>query len=156
GTVAIGDFLTYGAVGNVGSAANPIANVTAGAENKKRPLIRLPAPSPSVFQWVFTGGDSAHPGNLVLDGLWISGGDIVLPGSLERVSLFWCPPDPGNGGPSPGTYAKAADGRDLIPCRLWVEGSVASLDIDRSILGPIQTRLGGEIETLAITNSIVQ
>lgn len=157
GVVAMGDFLTYNAVSNVGSVAQPIANVTAGAENKKRQLIRLPAePSPAVYEWVFTAGDSAHPGQLVLDGLWVSGGDIVLRGSFDSVSMVCCTLDPGNGGASPGTYAKAADGRDLIPCRLWVEGAVKSLNIDRSIVGPIQTRSGGEIENLTITNSIAQ
>jgi hypothetical protein len=156
GVVTIGDFLTYNAVANVGNAAQPIQDVSVGADNKKRPLIRLPAPAPAVSEWTFTGGDSAHPGNLKLDGLWISGGDIVLRGSFDRVSIVCCTLDPGNAGATAGTYAKAADGRDLIPCRLWVEGAVRSLAIDRSIVGPIQTRAGGEIETLTITNSIVQ
>jgi len=52
----------------------------------------------------------------------------------------------------------------LKPSTLWIEGSVKSLTIDRSIVGPIQTRAStaigppadGEIETLTLTNSIVQ
>jgi hypothetical protein len=156
GTVTIGDFLTYTATSDVGSVANGIVNVTVGAENKKRPLIRLPLAISGVTPWIFTGGDATHPGLLVLDGLFVSAGDIVLQGNFDTVSLICCTLDPGNAGSVPGTYAKSVDGRDLAPCRLWVEGAVKSLNIDRSIMGPIQTRLNGEIETLTITNSIVQ
>jgi hypothetical protein len=156
--VTVGDFLTYDSVANVGSAASGIVDVTVGAENKTRPLIRLPAlPSPNVTEWVFTGGaDVTHLARLVLDGLFVSSGDIVLRGHFDTVSLVCATLDPGNVGAALSTYAKAADGRDLIPCRLWVEGAVKSLTIDRSVVGPIQTRPGGEIETLTLTNSIVQ
>ena len=136
--------------------ANGIINVAVGAENKKRPLIRLPLAPSGVTQWTFIGGDAAHPGLLALDGLFVSGGDIVLQGNFDTVVLTCCTLDPGNAGSTPGTYAKSVDGRDLAPCRLWVEGAVKSLNIDRSIMGPIQTRLNGEIETLKIANSIVQ
>ena len=159
GIVTIGDFLTYSSISNVGSAANGIVNVTLGAENKMRPLIRLPAPSPNVSEWVFTGGDAAHLAQLTLDGLFVSGGDIVLRGYFDTVTLVCVTLDPGNADTVSG-YAQAADGRDLIPSRLWVEGSVKSLNIDRSIIGPIRTRANGtatvEIETLTLTNSIVQ
>ncbi len=138
--VTIGDFLTYDKVSDVGSTGNGIVDVTIGAENKARPLIRLPAmPSPNVTEWVFTGGaDDTHLAKLVLDGLFVSGGDIVLRGFFDAVSLVCVTLDPGNAGAKPNTYANAADGRDLIPCHLWVEGSVKSLTIDRSIVGPIQ------------------
>jgi hypothetical protein len=158
GVVTIGDFLTYGAVADIGSAATGIVAVTVGAENKTRPLIRLPAlAAPNVTEWIFTGGaDAGHLAQLVLDGLFVSGGDIVLRGFFDTVTLVCATLDPGNAGAASGTYAKAADGRDLIPCRLWVEGAVKSLTIDRSVVGPIQTRAAGEIETLALANSIVQ
>jgi hypothetical protein len=157
GIVTIGDFLTYNATSDVGSASQGIVDVTLSAENRARPLIRLPAPSPNAFEWHFTGGaDAAHPGSLRLDGLFVSGGDIVLRGHFESVTLSCCTLDPGNAGASAGTFAKAADGRDLAPCRLWIEGGVAALTIDRSIVGPIQTRAGGAIQTLVISNSIVQ
>jgi hypothetical protein len=158
GIVTIGDFLTYDTVSDVGDAANGIVAVTVGTENKRRPLIRLPALlAPHVTEWIFTGGaNPAHPGRLVLDGLFISGGDIVLRGFFDTVALVCCTLDPGTAGTAPGTYAKAADGRELIPCRLWIEGGVTALTVDRSIVGPIQTRSGGEIETLRLTNSIVQ
>jgi hypothetical protein len=158
GVVTIGDFLTYDSVSNIGSAASGIAEVTVGAENEMRPLIRLPAmPSPNVTEWVFTGGaDDTHLARLVLDGLFVSGGDIVLRGFFDTVSLVCVTLDPGNAGAKPDPYLKAVDGRDLIPCHLWVEGSVKSLTIDRSVVGPIRTRAKGEIETLTLTNSVVQ
>jgi hypothetical protein len=156
GRLTIGDFLTYDSVSDVGSGANGIVDVAIGAENKTRPLIRLPAASPGATEWTFTGGNAAHPGRLVLDGLFVSGGDIVLRGFFDEVSLVCTTLDPGTAGTAPASYARAADGRDLIPCRLWIEGGIKSLTIDRSIVGPIQTRLGGEIETLTLTNSIVQ
>jgi len=157
GIVTIGDCLTYTSTSDIGTVANGIAAVTVGAENGKRPLIRLAAAaSPGVTEWAFTGGDPDNPGQLVLDGLFVSGGDLVLRGTFDLVSLLCCTLDPGNAGSSPGEYAAAADGRQLAPCRLWVEGEVESLTIDRSVVGPIQTRSGGAIESLTITNSIVQ
>jgi hypothetical protein len=39
---------------------------------------------------------------------------------------------------------------------LWIEAEIAQLTIDRCITGPIRTRQSGSVETLTITNSIVQ
>jgi hypothetical protein len=157
GILTIGDFVTYTAVSDVGSTATRIVDVTIGAENRTRPLVRLPVPSPNVFEWHLTGGaDAAHPAQLRLDGLFVSGGDIVLRGRFESVTIVCCTLDPGNRGTAAGTFARAADGRDLIPCRLWIEGEVKALSIDRSLVGPVQTRAGGTIETLTVSNSIVQ
>ncbi len=157
GSVVIGDFLTYNTVSNVGSAATPISQVTVASENKTRPLIRLPAPAPNPAQWVFTGGpDSDHPGNLILDGLFVSGGDLVMRGVFDTVAITCCTLDPGGAGAAPAIYAKAVDGRDLIPCHVRIEGQVRSLSIDRSIVGPILTAAGAEVETLTVTNSIIQ
>ena len=166
GTVTIGDFLTYTSIADVGSVGAGIVAVTIGAENTKRPLIRLPAPRFSgVTEWVFTGGDSANPGQLVLDGLFISGGDLVLRGTFDCVTLLCCTLDPGSvadvpaepgGSPPSSPFAIAADGRELVPCRLWIEGTVRSLTLDRCITGPIRTRGSGQVETLTITNSIIQ
>jgi hypothetical protein len=81
---------------------------------------------------------------------------VVLRGFFDTVLLVCTTLDPGNAGVAPHAYAQAVDGRDLVPCRLRIEGAVKSLTIDRSIVGPIRTRAGGEIETLTLTNSIVQ
>jgi hypothetical protein len=154
GTVTIDDFLTYDAVSDV----TGIQNVTIRAENRRRPLIRLAAALPG---WVL-GGESG--GELVLEGLFVAGNDVILRGSFDTVTLSCCTLDPGDYDESALGFRKAADGRDLTPCHLWVEGQVRRLMVDRSILGPIQTRAGpaalgsppSEIETLVITDSIVQ
>jgi hypothetical protein len=163
GTVVITDSLTYDGVRDV----EDIEALTLGAENRRRPLIRLPAPGggPGVTEWVFTAA-STDPdvGQLVLEGLFVSGGDIVLRGDFTSVRLTCCTLDPGTFDNDTATYALAADGRELQPCRLWVEGQVRELTIDRCIVGPIQSRATpgevgaqpGSIETLQISDSIVQ
>jgi hypothetical protein len=90
----------------------------------------------------------------------ISGGDIVLKMDFDSVTLTCCTLDPGNSdeaeNPS-GIFARSVDGRDLIPSRLWVEGQVNHLVVDRCILSSIRTRGSrGEIGTLTITDSILQ
>ncbi len=153
GTITIADSLTYSAVMAVGN----IQNVTLRSANKTRPLIRLPAPAPNIEEWTFTG---AAGSNLVLEGLFISGGDIVLKGNFSSITLTCCTFDPGSSGDSetPTTlYEKSVDGRDLIPCRLWIEAEVGQMTLDRCIMGPIRTRgEKGNVETLVVSNSIVQ
>jgi len=139
-----------------------IQQLTVMAQNQSRPVIRLQTASPPVVaEWVFTGNGNS---SLVLEGLFVSGGDIVLRGSFATVTLTCCTLDPGTS-PSAeemlaaptAVFAQSIDGRDLTPTRLWIEGEVEQLLIDRSILGPIRTRGNdGEVETLTITNSIVQ
>lgn len=87
---------------------------------------------------------------MILEGLFISGGDIVLRGDFERVTLFCCTLDPGNQG------TKAVDGRDLIPTRLWIEGEVNHLVLNRCITGPIRLRNPGQVEQMHLKDSIVQ
>ena len=102
-----------------------------------------------------------------MDGLFISGQDIVLSGEFASVTLTCCTLDPGSAGPgdifagassSPpaSLFLQAADGRELVPTRLWVEAQIGTLTADRCVLGPIRTRAGGVIETVTISNSIVQ
>lgn len=150
GTVEIDDSLTYTAVKNVSN----IANVTVMAQNPGRPVIRLAPPSPKVTEWAFNGNDNSS--TLVLDGLLVSGGDVVLKGVFGSVTLRCCTFDPGTAVDDAGTLAKAIDGRDLIPCHLFIEAEIEQLTIDRCILGPIATRKNGEIQTLAANDSIVQ
>ena len=62
--------------------------------------------------------------------------------------------------------ATAADGAPLAPCRIFVEadpaapagqpGGIGRLVVDHSILGPVRTRTGGSVQTLTISDSIVQ
>lgn len=156
GTVSLNDSLTYQGAADVPD----VQQLTLIAQNQSRPLIRFaPSSPPNIPEWVFTGGQE---GSLVLDGIFVSGADIVLRGSYSSVTLTCCTFDPGNSAGSLGShspsspFAQAIDGQDLVPTRLWVEGEIQQLIVDRSVLGPIRTRAGGAIENLTITNSIVQ
>ncbi|NJR24920.1 MAG: hypothetical protein HC786_23550 [Richelia sp. CSU_2_1] len=153
GTLTIQDSLTYTQVSNLSN----IQHVTLRAENNTRSLIRLPASSPAV-EWVFSGNKGSE---LVLEGLFISGGDLVLTGSFDRVTLRCCTLDPGELKSAPNIYAQTVDGKDLIPCQFWVEGQIRQLTIERCILGSIRTRVDSEgkegaIANLTIADSIVQ
>ena len=154
GTVSINDSLTYTAASDFPG----VEQLTVIAQNPGRPVIRFD-PSPTIRQWTFTG---LPGGSLVLEGLFVSGGDIVLRGSFDTVTLTCCTFDPGNAAePQPGVvpqpvFAKSIDGRNLIPSVLWIEAQIQNLVVDRSILGPIRTRAAGEVETATVTNSIIQ
>jgi len=150
GTIAILDSLTY----NTFSDVTNIDNVMLQAAQNKRPVLRLPAPtSAGVIPWTLTG--SGEQSVLALEGLLVSGGDMVLKGSFASVTLTCCTLDPGNTGDST-VFAQSVDQRDLLPCHLWIEAEIANLTLDRCITGPIHTRLGGSVETLSVGNSIIQ
>jgi hypothetical protein len=153
GTVVIGDSLTYTSAPDFAiddSAGDNLLVVR--ADNRRRPLVRLPPPSPGPAVWTFTGSIGAdHRGStLVLDGLFVSGGELVIAGDFEQVTLSTTTLDPGDH-----TQA-AADGRALIPTRLRITGQVRSLVIDRSIVGPVVMQAGALVEALTIRDSIVQ
>lgn len=157
GTSVLSDSLTYDGAANVAVAAA----LTIQAGLSQRPLIRLAVHDP----WVITG--TTADATLTLDGIFVSGQDIVLRGSFACVTLACCTLDPGTAA-APGAFAdpggspplplflSSADGRDLAPTRLWIEASVATLTADRCVLGPIRTRAGGTVESMAISNSVVQ
>jgi hypothetical protein len=144
GTTIIQDSITYTNVAN----ATGIQQSAVRAAAVKRPVLRLPAAS----TWVLTGDDES---SLVLDGLLISGGDIVLRGKFASVTLTCCTLDPGNAGTST-VFATSVDGRDLRPSRLWIEAEVRTLTLDRCITGPIRTRDDGDVETMNASDSILQ
>jgi len=155
GTVQIQDSFTY-AVSDVPN----IGKVTIQAAQQKRPVLRLPAPTGgNVSAWTLTGSGSDSV--LVLDGLLVSGGDIVVAGQFASVTFTCCTLDPGNVStatpPVPGeVFDQGVDKRDLLPCRLWIEAEIATLTLDRCITGPVHTRNGGSVETLSANDSIIQ
>jgi hypothetical protein len=154
GTISVNDSLTY--VSAPGIAG--VNQLTLIAQNQSRPVIRLAHAAPGPHEWAITG----NPGSsLVLEGLLLSGGDLVLRGNFTSVTLTCCTFDPGNSaepfaGGSASVFALSLDGRHLRPTRLWVEAEIQQLNIDRCILGPVRTRAGGQVENLAMTNSVVQ
>jgi hypothetical protein len=156
GTLEIGDSLTYDNAPNytINSTVGPNSLVIRSS-NQQRPLIRFAPSSAGSTQWTFMGSSSNGLASaLRLDGLFVSGGDIVLAGSFDSVALSNCTLDPGAWD---GTAAQLAiDGQPLVPCRLKINGTVRRLVIDRCILGPIITNDMGSVEHVTITNSIIQ
>jgi hypothetical protein len=164
GTVTIGDSYTYVQVANVGSTASPITSLLVRAGPQLRPVVRPPAASPPDGAWVFTGGDPN--GELILDGLLVSGVDIVLRGAFASVRLTACTIDPGTLDDDGAGLAASVDRRLLAPARIWIEadpdappdapGAISQLLIDNCILGPVRTRNGGAVETTTISDTIIQ
>jgi hypothetical protein len=143
GTVTIGDSRTYTDAPSV----TDIRDVEVRAENAQRPLVRSTA-----RVWTFTGVGDAK---LTFDGIFLSGPDLVLRGSFERVMLRCCTLDPGTMNADRSAFAKAADDRVLRSVRLRIEGSVRTLVIDRSIVGPIVERGDGQVEKLIARDTII-
>jgi hypothetical protein len=146
GTTTVADSLTYTSAADL----TGIQTATLQAENEKRPVVRLGGAG---TQWTFTGLSGA---NLTIDGLLVSGCDVTFKGFFDSVRLHSTTFDPGSSGAMDGTLRKAVDGRTLVPTRLWIEGTVRTLSIERCILGPIRTRNGGVLENLAVSDSILQ
>jgi hypothetical protein len=157
GTVTLGDSLTYDGAHDL----HVHRELTINVANHKRPLIRLPEGKP----WIIHGRSDETV--LTLGGLFVSGEDITLTGAFGAVTISCCTLDPGNGAvpdvfddpfgsPPPSPFQIAADGRPLRPTRLWIEGTITSLKIDRCVLGSIRTRGAGNVETTSISNSTLQ
>jgi hypothetical protein len=145
-----GDSLTYSRLADVGSRT-PIKQVLVRAYPLTRPVLR---PSAGAAPWTFTG--SGANAQLVLDGLTLSGCDVVLRGSFDTVRLTACTIDPGTAADGSPPIATAVDGAPLTPSRIFVEGAIRRLLADHCILGPVRTRFGGSVQELVITDSIVQ
>jgi hypothetical protein len=153
-TLVIDDSLTYTEVPPDLGTGTPITAMLLQAKNERRPVLRPAAVEPP--EWVFTGSDGAQ---LTLDGLLISGCDLVLRGTFDTVRITACTLDPGT--LDHGAPASAVDGALLRPTTIWIErgaddGAIRQLLIDHSIVGPVRTRYGGAVEALTISDSIVQ
>jgi hypothetical protein len=144
GTMAIQDSLTYNAVANLTN----FTDVLLQANQNQRPVVRL-----NGTPWIFQGAAAAR---LAIEGILVSGGDIVLRGTFDSVTLRCATVDPGEEIHSDGAVAKSVDGLVLGPSTIWIEGSVAEIVLDRAVAGPIRTRSGGSVERISIVDSIVQ
>lgn len=146
GTLTIEDSLTYTSAPDVSGIDNIVIR---GAANT-RSVVRLTG-----NPWVLEGAGVAS--KATLEGILFSGVDLILRGDFEEVTLFCSTLDPGET-PDATTNAvpQSVDGRDLVPAALWIEGRVARLIVRRSICGPIRTRGGGAVDSIRISDSIVQ
>lgn len=156
GTLVLNDSLTYTGAGDV-----TVSALNLQAANYTRPLLLLAAGQ----TWTVTGASAEA--TLTLDGLFLSGGDIILAGKFATVTLSCCTLDPGTAA-SPGPlsapdaspplplFVDSASGRPLAPVTLWIEGQIETLCIDRCVLGPVRTRGAGAVATVRAGNSIIQ
>jgi hypothetical protein len=156
GTLQLGDSLTYRGFDDI----TVKGQLTVLSANEERPLIRFARDKHGNRPaWTLTGKTGSC---LVLEGLFISGADIFLAGDFASVTLTCCTLDPGSAasaaaaGSPPAGFSLAADGAELAPTILWIDGTVGTLTVQRSITGPILTSGQGTVETLSIGDSIIQ
>lgn len=152
GRIQIDDSLTYAAIADIPR----IGAVEIAAANRTRPLVRS-----TKATWTFEG--NGPDATLVLDGLFVSRGtEIVLAGELAHVKIRCCTFDPGTWEAKNSAWKQAADykvaedGPRLAPTRLRIAGKIRTLEIERSILGPISDSGTFTAETLTIRDSIIQ
>lgn len=153
-TVEIADSLTYSGIAAGLVLPTPPAPPAPGlvairASNQVRPLIRWPGAGAT---WKITG----KGGNLVLQGLWLQGADLILAGTFDTVSLRMMTLDPGTSGSSGVFFDTAIDGMALTPTTLWIDGAIQRLSLERCITGPVRARGNGFVEELSASDSILQ
>jgi hypothetical protein len=148
-TVEIEDSLTYPAV--TADLVLPAAPslVVIRAASQQRPVVRWAGGGAT---WTIAG----QKGDLVLQGLWLQGADLVLAGEFGTVSLRMMTLDPGTSGTGGAWFDKAIDGLALAPTTLWIDGTVKNLIVERCILGPVRARGTGIAESLTVSDSIIQ
>jgi len=145
-TLEIRDSLTYqGAAVDFDVAGDTVALV---ALDGQRPVIRWTAGG----SWTIQG----NQGNLIIQGIWLQGADLVLTGSFETVTLRFVTLDPGTAGGAGVDIGSAIDGVALAPTHLWVEASIENLVLENCITGPIRTRGPGAVEQITASDSIIQ
>lgn len=144
GVITINDSLTYTSVTNPWTVSDLLLNTG----QNQCPFLRLTG-----APWVIDGAANA---TLALEGVFLTGVDVILRGTFDTITLSCCTLDPGEEVQIDGTMPKTVDGRVLSPTTVWIEGLVKNLVLRHSIAGPIRTRGAGKVETITITDSIVQ
>lgn len=116
--------------------------LTLQAASQERPYLRQDAADGQDWTLTATGADA----ELTLEGLWYGGGKLILAGNYKRVTIRQCTLDPG------GLRAETVT---ISSAELVVQGSIAELIIDRSILPGISVATGGAVASLQLRDSIV-
>ena len=120
--------------------ATPVAVATSiriQAADRALPFFNLAA------DWIFDSG-AAVDATLVLDGLWLYGGnDVVVRGDFAEVRVTHCTLDPGT--------EAAGDGVGLR-----IEGNVGVLRVHRSVTGPISVADGSVVGVVELYDAIVE
>ena len=146
-TVSIQDSMTYpGPAAGLDIGGETLALI---AEDGQRPMIRWTASGAS---WTING----NGGNLIIQGIWLQGADLVLTGSFESVTLRFVTLDPGSSGDKGVLIGAAIDGMPWLRFICGCEASITTLTLERCITGPIRTQGAGAIEQLTATDSIIQ
>src|SRR5262249_15225905 len=114
GTILLADSLTYDAV----QSPWDVTDVLVQAERNQCPVVRLVGP-----EWVIRGNAGAK---LSLEGLLITGTDIVLRGTFDTVTISCSTIDPGEEVDPSGNMPRTVDNRPLRPSTIWIEGMVSN------------------------------
>lgn len=138
------------------------------ARDQQRPYVVRQDDDP---EWVFEAEGGAGARTLELDGLWIGLqrltrdmgpnptpvlGSLILQGDWDRVVIRNCTLDPGG---VTGAFNPAGDHAAIPTVRLLIDGTVAELVIDNSIVGPIEEAVTTSdpcsVERIVVRDSIV-
>jgi hypothetical protein len=152
-TIVISNSQTYAGPADI---TLPAITLVLRAGGTERPVFRW-AGQKAKPAWTINGGGS----NLVIQGIWLQGADIVLTGSFDSVTFQLATLDPGSNDPLTGKRETAIDGAPLAPVRLCIKATVRTLTLARCVCGPILTLADAsgkirEIETLSASDSIIQ
>ena len=134
------------------------STVAVCATSGQRPVFRWTGAAPQT--WTIVGdasGSSGTPTVLILEGILLQCANIVLQGEFDSVYLRMVTLDPGTSADSTTLlFDKAIDGLKLMPAALMIEASITNLVLERCIVGPIRTSIGGAVSQLTASDSIIQ
>jgi hypothetical protein len=152
-TLYFNDSYTYlGPASDPGANAQPPLNLAILAAPGTRPVLRLHGQT----GWTLSG-QASQAGDLLIQGIWLQGTDLIIAGAWNSVTLQLCTLDPGSADPAnPGHLLTGIDRLTLAPTHLFIEAAIGTLAINSCITGPIVTRKTGAFTHLLINNSIVQ